>query len=206
MEKYSSDDKLKKLLLDLIGYVKWNLRYDNQALELQNNMMNKFIDLYQDELSNIDFLDLICKELKNNNYSPHHFLISITKYYTLADNNRLEIIRYLFKTFPNKIKKNMYDICYVWNAFQDPYKWLECIELFDDPIYQFDHNVVKENYDPMYKHLYDSYLDRYREVKKLNKENDEMRKKIEELELQIKYQPGGEGYLEAKEHFESLKN
>jgi hypothetical protein len=100
----------------------------------------------------------------------------------------------------------MYEICYGCKAFQNPYKWLECIELFDDPIYQIDHDIMNESCDPMYKHLYDSYLYRYREVKKLNKENDEMRKKIEELELQIKYQPGGEGYLEAKEHFESLKN
>ena len=34
----------------------------------------------------------------------------------------------------------------------------------------------------------------------------ELEDKVEELELQLRYQPGGEGYLEAKEHFESLLN
>jgi hypothetical protein len=35
-------------------------------------------------------------------------------------------------------------------------------------------------------------------------ENEELQKKIKQLELQIKYMPGSEEYYEAKEHFEIL--
>ena len=39
-------------------------------------------------------------------------------------------------------------------------------------------------------------------VQSLLKENQEQKEKIKELEAQVLYQPGGQGYLEAKEHFE----
>jgi len=46
-------------------------------------------------------------------------------------------------------------------------------------------------------------------IKQLVEENKELKKRIEELKIELnhyKFQPGGEGYLEAKHNFESLKN
>jgi hypothetical protein len=42
-------------------------------------------------------------------------------------------------------------------------------------------------------------------VKSLEEENILLKKKVEEMELQMKYMPYGEGYEEAKKHFEMIK-
>lgn len=44
-----------------------------------------------------------------------------------------------------------------------------------------------------------------RRIESLEMENEIKDKKIRELELQIRYMPGGEEYEKAKEHFESLQ-
>lgn len=54
------------------------------------------------------------------------------------------------------------------------------------------------------RHLFTKYLENYQRLKQLEEENDFYRKKIDELELQIKYMPLGKEYDKAKEHFESL--
>ena len=41
--------------------------------------------------------------------------------------------------------------------------------------------------------------------KKHDEEVAKLEKKIEDLEIMVKYQPGGEGYEEAKHHFEELQ-
>ena len=46
--------------------------------------------------------------------------------------------------------------------------------------------------------------ERNKEIKELKEENEQLKKENEKLKKEIKYQPGGEGFKEAKEHFESL--
>jgi hypothetical protein len=55
------------------------------------------------------------------------------------------------------------------------------------------------------KYTFQKFLERDKKVFILEKENEEMKKRIQELELQVKYMPGGDGYLEAEEHFHSIK-
>ena len=43
-------------------------------------------------------------------------------------------------------------------------------------------------------------------IMELEDKVEELEEQVKELEIQIKYQPNGDGYLEAKEHFESLLN
>ena len=47
-------------------------------------------------------------------------------------------------------------------------------------------------------------MDKSDEIKVLKEENHLLKKKIEELELQVKYMPGGDGYEEAKDHFQRI--
>jgi hypothetical protein len=73
---------------------------------------------------------------------------------------------------------------------------------------EFYHLMDKEDREHMVGYFENKYFTKNIDiiVDKLLKENDTLKKKNEELELQIKYQPGGEGYLEAKENFDKLKN
>ena len=53
--------------------------------------------------------------------------------------------------------------------------------------------------------IYQDILKSYIEKDKLERELKDLRDKYKLLETHLKYMPEGEGYLEAKEHFESLK-
>jgi hypothetical protein len=73
---------------------------------------------------------------------------------------------------------------------------------------EFYHLMDKEDREHMVGYFENKYFTKYVDivVDKLLRENKELGKKNEELELHIRFQPGGEGYLEAKENFDKLKN
>jgi NAD-dependent SIR2 family protein deacetylase len=73
---------------------------------------------------------------------------------------------------------------------------------------EFYHLMDQEDREHMVEYFENKHFTKYVDivVDKLLKENDMLKKKNEELELEIRFQPGGLGYQEAKENFDSLKN
>ena len=88
------------------------------------------------------------------------------------------------------------------------YYVLSAIQGYDDAEYNFHMLIEKPHSSPFMKKY--NLTDMYIEVKKL--ENNyvskikELEAKIEELELEIKYKPGGKGYYEAEEDFNQNLN
>ena len=211
MEKYSSDDKFRKLYSKLVkviekihnDYILY--QYTDSTITFKKHM-KEFITEYKNDLCLNDFLRAICKPLeKCENPNPIQFLIWIVREGNIENYQKVKICKYIYEVYPDQITENQKEII---NGIDNIYghgNRLECIALFCDEKYDWLHNLFsKEDYDG--EVLYNKFIDKCRCLKRVEKENLEMRKKIEELELQIRYQPGGEGYLEAKEHFESLKN
>jgi hypothetical protein len=139
-----------------------------------------------------------------NEIDPIRFLLDV-RMKNIGDENNLFIIQYLTANFEHNLlqKYVLYE-----NLPKDLDKWFDSITLLNkwnlidiDKVYhhRYPSSIPQLNY------IFKKYFQEKQKVIELEKENQEMKTRIEELELQVKYMPGGDGYLEAKEHFESLK-
>jgi hypothetical protein len=218
MEKYYSDDKFRKIYSRLVKVIKtihndFILYHHTDSTITFKKYMKEFTSEYKNDLYLDDFLTAICKPLENCGYpNSINFLIWIAREGNIENDQKIKIFKYIYETYPDQIIENQNEIINgICNVYGIGNK-LECIALFCDDKYNWLHNLFsKKGYDG--EVLYNKFIDKCRRLKLVEKENEvmknenmDLRKKIEDLELQIRYMPYGVGYLEAKEHFESLKN
>jgi hypothetical protein len=74
--------------------------------------------------------------------------------------------------------------------------------------YKLNFTDVMRAYSSFFKNIENIIEKNDNEIRIMELEDkvEELEEQVKELEIQIKYQPEGDGYLEAKEHFESLLN
>jgi len=83
--------------------------------------------------------------------------------------------------------------------------YTQCYHKSDDPLCMIrlrDLLVHDNQFEP----LVEKYVDLLNNVKTLKDENENLKRKVQDLEVQIEYQPDGPGYLQAKENFLSLQD
>jgi len=168
--------------------------------------MKEFISEYQNDVCIDDFLTAICKPLETREYpNPIQFLIWIVREGNIENDQKVKIFKYIYETYPDQITENQNEII---NGIYSVYgvgNKLECIAIFCDDKYDWSHNLFsKQGYDG--EVIYNKFIEKCRYSKVIENENIQLRKRLTELELQIKYMPGGEGYYEAKHNFKLLKN
>jgi hypothetical protein len=222
MDKYKKDKKFIDLYKRIIWFCEksksstTHLFYDYDHTEYDyKKYMKEFITEYKNDLCLDDFLEMICKPLeKRHSPKPIELLLDLVEHYNTPDYQKIQIIEYIYDVYPEQIFDNKYKLCNGLKSIINPEKWLESMELFSDEKYNWiREEFLEDSYDSKYIHIYNRYFERCTENKIYKEENSKMKeeieglkKKIEELELHLKYMPGGEGYLEAKEHLESLIN
>lgn len=220
MDTYLKDEKLKEIIYNIIKTCRNNNRshFDTKYSLIVLNYLNyndKFIDNYLDVLLNKEFIDALIIILDNYNKNPYidgsekyigpsliEFLCWIAE--NSLDNDKIKILRYIVDNYPNELEVNA-NIIYEYLIKSCYYSktTLECLEYFSDPKYEYIHKKVRLKKHKRY--IFNKYMDQYERFKVVEEEKENMMKRIEELELQIKYMPLGEEYNKAKEHFESLK-
>jgi hypothetical protein len=216
MEKYYNDKKFREDYTKIVHHCNISRMptthmfydYDPNRSEYKKHM-NDFIEKYKDVLGDDDFLMAMCKPLEKREYpKPINILLDLFEHYNNTDSNRVKIIKYIHKVYPEQIIKEYKDeICEGLKSIISPELWLESIELFSDEKYEWFHEEFRKDiYDHKEFYLYNRYFEMCRENKEYEQEIRELKERLEELELQIKYMPGGEGYYEAKENFDKLKN
>jgi hypothetical protein len=127
----------------------------------------------------------------------------------IGDCNNFLIVQYIFRNFDQEQIKKYTDRFYK-NLPHNHNEWMEYVNLISN--YDFV-DMKKMMYASIFEShslnrmikIWNKYTDSLKKANILEKENEQMKKRIQELELQIQYMPGGDGYLEAKEHFESFK-
>jgi hypothetical protein len=124
------------------------------------------------------------------------------------EKNRYNVIRYLVHKFSIEVIKE-YKSHFKF-IFKDPNIYMDYLDLFCDSKYEFLYEQLGKSGRHTnqlmleYLHVGRDRNEKRERVKSLEEENSLLKKKIEDLELQMKYMPGGEGYEEAKKHFETL--
>jgi len=155
-----------------------------------------------------EILDFIVKCVMNDDeeIDPVYFLFSLRER-IYDEENSFCIVRYIFEKFNAKeIEKYSYFL-YMREKIPSSEKiWFDYVKLLYD--YKYDTiRLFHQDYDPntgRTKILLQNYFCQCEKINLLEEENYHMKKKIDEMELHIKYMPGGEGYLETKKHFESF--
>jgi hypothetical protein len=219
MERYHNDKKFRDIytrvitMLEKINNSSKFLNYDyDPNPDTLMKYMKEFMTEYKNDLCLDDFLEAISKPLEKREYpKPINFLTYILGC-NISSYQKAEIIKYIYKVYSDQINEYQKEIIRGLDMVFNEEKRIECIELFSDEKYNCLHKVLAQK-QVLGEVLYYKFIDKCRRLKLVEKENEEMknenmdlRKKIEDLELQIKYMPHGVGYLEAKEHFDSLKN
>jgi hypothetical protein len=156
-----------------------------------------------------EILDFIVKYVSNDDeIEPIDFLFSIRKQ-IYDEENIFCIVRYIFEKFnPKEIEKYSY---YLYDKEKLPSSektWFDYIKF----LYKYDFikldKIFQDSYDKKTRRtkiLLQNYISQCGKINQLEEENCQLKKKIEEMELHLKYMPGGEGYMEAKEDFEHLQ-
>jgi hypothetical protein len=215
----NSDETFKKLLREvLLAYEKMTkslsfVHYDDDVYIINkfHQAMNVFVTHFDNRLSEDDFLDTIveCLEKAKKRIDitcPLFFIKMVMD----IDNekNRYNVIRYLVHKFPlEQIKEYKSHFKFI---FKDPNIYMDYLDLFCDSKYEFLYEQLGKS-GRHTNQLMLEYLnvardrnEKREQVKSLEEENSLLKKKVEEMELKMKYMPEGEGYYEAKKHFETL--
>lgn len=85
---------------------------------------------------------------------------------------------------------------------------LQQTKKYYDLILDPDNKIIVALANKNYKinRIYQDILESYIVKERLEREIEELKSKYKLLEMHLKYMPGGEGYLEAKEDFQSLQD
>lgn len=214
------DETFKKLLTEvLIAYDKMTkslsfVHYDDDTYIINkfHEKMDTFVTHFDSRLSEDNFLDIIVESLeKAKSRVDITCPLFLMKMAMDIDNekNRYNVIRYLVRKFPIEVIKQ-YKSHFKF-IFKDPNIYMDYLDLFCDSKYEFLYDQLGKS-GRHTTQLMLEYLNVARDrnekkerVKDLEEENILLKRKIEEMELQMKYMPGGEGYQEAKKHFEIIQ-
>jgi hypothetical protein len=202
IEKIINNDEFKKLISNIIqtynkiqhsqSFVHYDHDYSliEQYIEYMKNFTDKFGKIICE-----DGLDFIIEILSRKKYIlPSTFIFEIGKY--SPDDHKLEIVRCIVKHFPDKLDK--YNTKKILDTIISSQIFIECAEI----LCNYDSNNIFCNCNRTYNNLlFDKYIERYKQVNKLEKENYELKEQIKQLELHIRFMPHGEGYQEAYENF-----
>lgn len=179
--------------------------YDGNSdlYEKYNSNIKSFIGRFKDCLCEKDFLDKLDIGLSKSKRLPSiKFLFDLVSF--TNDSEKLIIVQYILERF--SIDELMKYKSQFHMKFQDPSTEMKYIDLFCDSKYQMLHNVLHVKDEGKLLH---TYLEMRTRMKELEKENMRLKEKVgnleevvREKELEIKYMPGGEGYMEAKKEFE----
>lgn len=164
------------------GYLqKLSFKYNCVTEELLNSISNAL--LKSGSIHTIDFM------LRFGNF--------------VKDVDRLVIVKYLFSKFGTEMKKyqnELLDYLYRFNN-SSTNEFIECIDVFTENNLDLNKiNLICDRINILIRRYQKSFL----KMRDLERENKSMKDRIKELELQIQYMPGGDGYLEAKENFKKL--
>lgn len=209
IEEIINNDEFKKIVGNIIqsynkiktsqSFVHYD--HDQDLIEKYIENIKKFIHKF-DKIICEDGLDFIVNQLsKKNLITPSEFIFELGKY--ADDKYKLEITKCIVKHFPDKLTlDNTRDIL---NSISSSKIWVECIEIL---CYYYPDDQFKGCNKPFNTYLLPKYIERYKQVNKLEEKNKELEQEncdlkeyIKQLELHIRYMPQGEGYQEAYENF-----
>jgi hypothetical protein len=212
MEKYLDDKDFNEIMENMVEC--WKRRQCFQkispsSLEYLKETMNSFKRKYN--LFTFDLLDAIVKYISKSIDDIVCFLFEM-RYYIKGDENSIVIVKYIFENFSEEeIKKYKYYFHDKLLLPRSSEKWFEYINFLRKYNYDFirfdelcqSHNTYAT--EERIQYLFPKYLEAIRKLEDLENENEKMKKKINELELHIRYMPNGDGYMEAKDHFETFR-
>jgi hypothetical protein len=145
------------------------------------------------------------QQICNNRYSHKEIVeyIRENKKYDIVNDvledfvdksNRLRIFytHEYFNVFMVLCKIDLSKMAYYYNSYRNTKLYDEYRTIFDSFKLAIDINSRERK-----------MMER---IESMEMRNEILEREIRKLEIQIRYQPGGEGYLEAKEEFDSLKN
>jgi hypothetical protein len=182
-----------------------HLFYDGDYIEQYQENIQRLVKKYPvftHELLDMDFKIIsISKEI-----IPLKFIVDLQNE-NIGDTNKLFLIKYIFEKFETKDiqKYNLYIA-----PPKEADKWFEYITFlsnydFIDVDKFFSSSNFSSYIDSKLKYSFQKAIKLDKEKKELQNENSEMKKRIQELELQIKYMPDGQEYLEAEKRFNLIK-
>jgi hypothetical protein len=206
MERYYNDSDFRKLISQtIISHDKIinSLSFTHyegisHLYEKYNSNIESFIQQFNDCFCEKEFLDAIHRALsKSKRLSCIKFLFDLVSF--VNDSEKLIIVQYILERF--SIDELMKYKSQFHMKFQDPSMEMKYIDLFCDSKYQMFHNDLHVEDGGQLLH---KYMETRTRLKEIEKENEKLKEIIKEKELEIKYIPGGEGYMEAKKEFEAL--
>ena len=187
-EEIKNNYKFGDILSKLIKYWKQikhsKLFYEDTGLSMKNFQDNIARLESEYPIFTTDLFELIVLAIsKDKDIDPIQFLLDIKKE-DICDSNNLFIVKYIVAKFePNEIKKyHLYQ-----TLPRDIDKWFEYISFLSDynlfHIFKSQHETLSEL---QFTFTFQKYVEAHRKVNVLEKDNQEMKKRIEELELQLK--------------------
>ena len=214
MEKYLQDTNFRKLLQNIYNKYKIYERsnsypfthYEDNTYIIKEyyHSIDELCNLYEKDLATQEFLDsLVHTFAKSKIMSPVQCILKIASLCN-RDIDRLEIVRYVLSKFSVEELESK-AINNLNLKFKDDNFFIKYIQLFCYPKFTRLVNTITTSF-----HFLDSRDTLVRELilsttktNQMIEENQKLREKIQLLNLEINYMPGGEGYQESKKHFES---
>jgi TPR repeat protein len=107
-------------------------------------------------------------------------------------------IKYYKKAIRRSNSSAMYNLGYLYATEKNYIDVQKAVKYYEMAIINGDDSYA----ELLHKLLSQNSKDYVVKYVHLKKSNEELKKRVEELETELKYQPGGVGYIEAKTHFE----
>jgi hypothetical protein len=210
MENTKIDFEFRDIITKIVSSWKKNqishLFYDGDHMDKYQENIQRLVKKYP--VFTHELIDIILKSIsKSKEIIPLKFILDLQNE-NIGDTNKLFLIKYIFEKFETKQIQN-YNL--YTNQPKEADKWYEYITFLSN--YDFinvDKFFSSSNFssylESKLRYSVRKIMSIHNEMKELQMENQKMKKKIEELELHIKYIPGGEEYMEAEKRFNFMKN
>jgi hypothetical protein len=195
----------KNMKVQLSECVKEIIQY--RPYFIQSVVMKDFIQECEDKLFDKEYFEQLekCVEQiappETNKFL--HFLLEVAYYSNHAIKEK--ILDYVLARYPEDLKHYEMDIYQIIRIMPYVADKLKCIEKFSGEEFKSLHQSIYREMGS--KILYDRYIEIYRDLILLKKENESLKSELNMIQNHLDYMPGGKGYLESKNDFEDkIKN
>jgi hypothetical protein len=190
MEELIHSDTFKKSITQMIQtYYKIKHSQSFVHYDYNDTLSERYVESVKQFMSNFD--QIICEEGLDLivQKAPSILIFELAKH--APDHHKIELVKCIAKHFSDKIDKDNTQT--ILHTIQTPQIFLACVEI----LCKFGTHIFRNcDWRPFASHIFSRYLERFLEVDQLKTEMQDMKNKIHQMELHIKYRPQGEGYLE----------
>ena len=205
MDKYLEDHHFRTSISNLADSYKKtkqsHLHTFDTIYDFKEYTLN-FARKYINDLLNPDFLNAIKYSLNGSKLlSACRLILNIAE--EMDELTKLKLIEFIVHNFDSHEIEKCKSL-FQFNFFNYEI-WIQYIDLLANKNFNFIKHENNSNLQRHARKLIYSYIDKTNIANQFKSDIEMLKEKVESLELQIDYMPGGEGYNQTKAHFEFIQ-